>query len=88
MNGKEVDGRALTVSISTPREPGSYDNSRRERPSYGGDRGGDRGGYRSYDRDDRRGGGGGGYGRRDNNRSEGRSSESRGRSGSSRGSDY
>lgn len=77
MNGKELDGRALTVNISVPREPGSYDNARRERPSYGGDRGGERAYGRSYDRDERR--GSGGYGRRDDRGEGGRSYEGRGR---------
>ena len=47
MNGKEVDGRALTVNIARPRE---------ERPGGGGGGGG--GGRRDYG-----GGGGGGGGR-------------------------
>lgn len=81
MNGKELDGRALTVNVSIPREPGSYDNNRRERSSYGSDRGGY--GQRYNDRGDDRRGGGGGYGRRDDRRGgEGRSYESRGRGGS------
>jgi RNA recognition motif-containing protein len=51
LNGKEMDGRALTVNVARPRE---------ERPAgarrggFGGGRGGDR------DRGDRGGGGGGG----------------------------
>ena len=45
MNGKEVDGRALTVNVARPRE---------ERPSGGGGGGGGGGGRREY------GGGGGG----------------------------
>ena len=48
MNGKEVDGRALTVNVARPRE---------ERPSGGGGGGG--GGRREYGG----GGGGGGGGR-------------------------
>ena len=47
MNGKEVDGRALTVNVARPRE---------ERPSGGGGGGGGGGGRREY------GGGGGGGG--------------------------
>ena len=47
MNGKEMDGRALTVNIAKPRE---------ERPGGGGGGGGGRGGR------ERSGGGGGGYG--------------------------
>ena len=52
MNGKDVDGRALTVNIAKPRE---------ERPGGGGGggRGGDRGGRGGYGG----GGGGGGGGR-------------------------
>ena len=46
MNGKEMDGRALTVNIAKPRE---------ERPGGGGGGGGGRGGRE-------RSGGGGGYG--------------------------
>lgn len=61
MNGKELEGRALTVNESQPREPGSY---QRRDQGYGGDRGGYQ--QRSYDRDDRR--GSGGYPRRDYNR--------------------
>ena len=49
MNGKEVDGRALTVNVARPRE---------ERPSGGGGGGGG-GGRREYGG----GGGGGGGGR-------------------------
>ena len=50
MNGKEVDGRALTVNVARPRE---------ERPSGGGGGGGGGGGRREYGG----GGGGGGGGR-------------------------
>ncbi len=51
LNGKEVDGRALTVNIARPRE---------ERPGGGGGGGGSRGPRREYG-----GGGGGGGGRQD-----------------------
>ena len=51
LNGKELDGRALTVNVARPRE---------ERPPRSGGGGG--GGYRGGgDRGDRGGGGGGGY---------------------------
>ena len=49
LNGKEVDGRALTVNVARPRE---------ERAPGGGGGGGRRGGYGG-------GGGGGGGGRRE-----------------------
>lgn len=56
LNGKEIDGRALTVNIARPREerPGGGGGGRRE---YGGGGGG--GGRREYGG----GGGGGGGGR-------------------------
>ena len=50
LNGKSLDGRALTVNIAKPRE---------ERPGGGGGRGGGGGGRREYGG----GGGGGGGGR-------------------------
>jgi RNA recognition motif-containing protein len=70
MNGKELDGRALTVNIARPREerPGGG-GGRREyggggggggRREYGGGGGGGGGGRRDYE-----GGGGGGGGGRD-----------------------
>jgi len=49
LNGKSIDGRALTVNVAKPRE---------ERPGGGGGRGGGGGGRREYG-----GGGGGGGGR-------------------------
>lgn len=49
LNGKEMDGRALTVNVARPRE---------ERPAGGGRRGGFGGGG-GRDRGDRGGGGGG-----------------------------
>lgn len=39
LNGKEMDGRAVTVNEARPKT---------ERKSFGGDRGGDRGGRRRY----------------------------------------
>lgn len=43
LNGKELDGRAITVSIARPKE----DRPRRDF-NGGGDRGGDRGGNNSF----------------------------------------
>src|SRR5881409_2959760 len=54
LNGKEIDGRALTVNEARPRE---------DRPRTGGGGGGGGGGYRGG-----RGGGGGGGGRREYSR--------------------
>ncbi len=54
LNGKELDGRALTVNVARPRE---------ERPPGGGGGGGGRGPRRDYGGGDRGGGGGGGGGR-------------------------
>ncbi len=58
LNGKEIDGRALTVNIARPREerPGGGGGGRRE---FGGGGGGGGGGRREYGG----GGGGGGGGR-------------------------
>lgn len=53
LNGKTVDGRALTVNVARPRE---------ERPGGGGDRRGGGGGG-GYGRREGGGGGGGGRGR-------------------------
>jgi RNA recognition motif-containing protein len=56
LNGKEVDGRALTVNEARPKtEGGGRGGSGGGRGGYGGGGGGGRGGY---------GGGGGGGGRR------------------------
>lgn len=52
MNGKEIDGRALTVNEARPKEEGGRGGGGGGRGGYGGGGGG--GG--------RRGGGGGGYG--------------------------
>lgn len=55
LNGKEVDGRPLTVNVAKPREERpAYGN----RPSYGSNRGGGRGSF------DRGSGNRGGYGNR------------------------
>jgi cold-inducible RNA-binding protein len=60
LNGKDHQGRALTVNVAKPRE---------DRPRGGGGGGGGRGGYGGggggggRDRGGRGGGGGGGYGR-------------------------
>src|SRR2546421_7047956 len=54
LNGKEVDGRSLTVNEARPKEGGGGGGGRGGRGGYGGGGGGGgRGGY---------GGGGGGYG--------------------------
>ncbi len=60
LNGKEIDGRALTVNIARPREerPGGGGGGRRE---FGGGGGG--GGRREYGGGSGGGGGGGGRGR-------------------------
>lgn len=55
MNGKDLDGRALTVNIARPREERSGGGGGGGGRGYGGGGGGGRGGY----------GGGGGGGRRD-----------------------
>ncbi|MSU59834.1 MAG: RNA-binding protein [Pedosphaera sp.] len=54
LNGKDVDGRALTVNEARPREERAPRSGGGGGGGYGGGRGGDRGG---------RGGGGGGGGR-------------------------
>jgi RNA recognition motif-containing protein len=55
MNGKEIDGRSLTVNEARPKpEGGGGGGGRGGRGGYGGGGGGGRGGY---------GGGGGGRGR-------------------------
>lgn len=54
LNGKELDGRALTVNVARPRE---------ERPPGGGGGGGGRGPRRDYGGGGGSGGGGGGRGR-------------------------
>lgn len=54
LNGKSIEGRAISVNEARPREERS--------PGYGGGYGGGGGGGRG-DRGDRRGGGGGGYDR-------------------------
>ena len=46
LNGKSIDGRALTVNEARPRE----DRPRGGGGGYRGDRGGDRGGRREYSR--------------------------------------
>jgi RNA recognition motif-containing protein len=53
LNGREMDGRALNVTIARPQAP------RGDRPSFGGG-----GGRPSFNRDRRGGGGGGGGGGR------------------------
>ncbi len=53
LNGREVDGRNLTVNEARPREEGGGGGGGRGRGGYGGGGGGGRGGY----------GGGGGGGR-------------------------
>ena len=55
MNGREADGRTLTVNESRPREEGG-------RGGYGGGGGGSRGGGGGYGGGGGRSGGGGGYG--------------------------
>jgi RNA recognition motif-containing protein len=48
MNGKEIDGRALTVNVAKPREeraPGGGGGGRREYGGGGGGGGGGRGRY-------------------------------------------
>ncbi|HYO14961.1 MAG TPA: RNA-binding protein [Thermoanaerobaculia bacterium] len=53
LNGKELDGRTLTVNEARPREEGGGGGGGRGKGGYGGGGGGGRGGY----------GGGGGGGR-------------------------
>lgn len=55
MNGKEIDGRSLTVNEARPKPEGGGGGGRGGRGGYGGGGGGGRGGYG--------GGGGGGRGR-------------------------
>jgi len=54
LNGKEIEGRTLTVNEARPREEGGGGGGGRGKGGYGGGGGGGRGGY----------GGGGGGGRR------------------------
>src|SRR5215213_934247 len=56
LNGKDMDGRALTVNVAKPREERSGGGGGGGRREYGGGGGGGRGGYGG-------GGGGGGGGR-------------------------
>ncbi|HEY3567523.1 MAG TPA: RNA-binding protein [Thermoanaerobaculia bacterium] len=55
LNGRDVDGRNLTVNEARPREEGGGGGGGRGRGGYGGGGGGGRGGYGG-------GGGRGGYG--------------------------
>src|SRR5215510_4586515 len=50
INGKDVDGRALTVNEARPREERPRQGGGGDRGGYGGGRGGDRGGRREYSR--------------------------------------
>ena len=65
-NGKQVEGRALTVNEARPREERSGGGGGGGGRSYGGGGGGDRGGYGGGggDRGGSRGGDRGGYSRR------------------------
>jgi RNA recognition motif-containing protein len=66
LNGKEVDGRALTVNEARPREEGGGGGRGKGGGGYGGGGGGGRGGYGGGGGGGRGGGygGGGGGGRR------------------------
>ncbi len=61
-NGKEIEGRSLTVNEAKPRENRGFGGGGGGRGGYGGGGGGGRGGNRGGGGGGNRGGGGGGYG--------------------------